>query len=175
MSEIALIGGTIITPLETRFSNLKIVDGKIAVIGDQFGEEVPGTEVLDVTGCYLTPGLVDLQVNGGARCNFWGDPTAEEVDSLSDDLLKAGVTCILPTLISDDLGHLAKNIKFLKSIGVGSWENARRYPSKAAKAVRRPGPKKDRVLACACPASIWKGLVYHRNGLGCMASSSFSH
>jgi N-acetylglucosamine-6-phosphate deacetylase len=123
MSSIALVGGTLITPLETRFSNLSIVDGRIAAISDHAGDDLPAKQVLDVTGCYVTPGLVDIQVNGGPRCNFWGDPTTEELFAFSDDLLKAGVTCILPTLITADLEHIRKNIQFLKSVGVGTIEN----------------------------------------------------
>jgi N-acetylglucosamine-6-phosphate deacetylase len=133
MSSIALVGGTLITPLETRFSNLSIVDGRIAAISDHAGEEVPAKRVLDVTGCYVTPGLVDIQLNGGPRCNFWGDPTAEDIFALSDDLLKAGVTCILPTLITADLDHIRKNIQFLKSVGVGVLENVALAQTKATK------------------------------------------
>jgi N-acetylglucosamine-6-phosphate deacetylase len=109
------------------------VDGRIAAISDHAGEEMPAKQVLDVTGCYVTPGLVDIQLNGGPRCNLWGDPTADDIFALSDDLLKAGVTCILPTLITADLEHIRKNIQFLKSVGVGAMENVAEARSKANK------------------------------------------
>jgi N-acetylglucosamine-6-phosphate deacetylase len=91
----------------------------ISFVGDDPDVAQSSHKTIDVSDCYITPGLIDLQVNGGPRCNFWQDPTAQDIRALSDDLLKAGVTTILPTLITDDLQHLIKNIQFLKSMGVG--------------------------------------------------------
>jgi N-acetylglucosamine-6-phosphate deacetylase len=121
MSSLVLTGGTVITPQETRFCDVFIDDGTISAVGaDNDDVSCTATDTFDVSDCYLTPGLVDLQLNGGPQCNFWGDPTAEEVAAFSDAQLKAGVTTILPTLITDDIAHLKKNIAFLKSLGVGS-------------------------------------------------------
>ncbi|MDR3612571.1 MAG: amidohydrolase family protein [Candidatus Obscuribacterales bacterium] len=125
MSAISLVGGTLITPHETKANSITCVDGKIAAIGQAQGSgrnnqsEISELKTIDVSGCYVTPGLIDIQVNGGPSCNFWGDPTIEQVQALSADMLKAGVTTILPTLITDDISHIRKNIEFLKSIGVG--------------------------------------------------------
>ena len=120
MSSTVLTGGSVITPHEMRFCDLVIDEGTISAIGADNDAISAATETFDVSDCYLTPGLVDLQLNGGPQCNFWGDPTAEEVAAFSQAQLKAGVTTILPTLITDDVAHMKKNIAFLKSLGVGS-------------------------------------------------------
>ena len=135
MSAIALVGGTLLTPLETRFSNLRIEHGRITAISDRSGEDLPAKQVLDVSGCYVTPGLIDIQINGGPRCELWGDPTTEDIADLSEDQLKAGVTCIFPTLITAPIAHLRKNIQFLKSLGVGALEGSRE-PAKSALGAR---------------------------------------
>ena len=130
MSSILLTGGTVITPLETRFCDLYFTDGLISALGDSPDQERSSLETIDVSDCYITPGLVDIQVNGGPRCNFWEDPTEDDVSAMSEDLLKCGVTTILPTLITDDIKHLKKNIQFLKSLGVGSGDHAGLSPNK---------------------------------------------
>jgi len=134
MSAISLVGGTLITPLETRANSITCVDGKIAAIcqteesGLNNQPEISGLKTIDVSGCFVTPGLIDIQINGGPSCNFWGDPTIEQVRVFSADMLKAGVTTILPTLITDDISHIRKNIEFLKSVGVGKSPAAQSLP-----------------------------------------------
>jgi N-acetylglucosamine-6-phosphate deacetylase len=125
MSAISLVGGTLITPQETRVNSITCIDGKIAAIGPlqeistKEQSLIANLQTIDVSGCYVTPGLIDLQVNGGPSCDFWGDPTIEQVKAFGADMVKAGVTTVLPTLITDDIAHIRKNIEFLKTLGVG--------------------------------------------------------
>lgn len=134
MSSLVLTGGTVITPQETRFCDVFVDEGTISAVGADNDDSSLAADTFDVSDCYLTPGLIDLQINGGPQCNFWGDPTAKEVTALSDDLLQAGVTTILPTLITDDIAHLKKNIAFLKSLGAGTSSNSHsgKNPNKGA-------------------------------------------
>jgi N-acetylglucosamine-6-phosphate deacetylase len=88
-------------------------------------------ETIDLSGCYVTPGLVDLQVNGGGTCNLWADPTKSEFEKFCSDLLKNGVTCFYPTLITDKVDHLKKNLQFLEAQGAGK--------SEALAKIRMPG------------------------------------
>lgn len=120
MSRIVIRGGRVVTPVEERFTDLVVDGGLIESVG-ALAETPTGAEIIDATGCYVTPGLIDLQVNGAPSCNFWADPTVSDVAAFAEELVKAGVTTILPTLITDDLDHLRKNIDFLeKEIGVGA-------------------------------------------------------
>src|SRR5262245_7564462 len=98
MTTLVLEGGHLITPVEERFADLVIADGKIVSLGKS---APPGGQRLDVRGSYVTPGLFDLQVNGSPSCNLWGDPTVAQLESLRKSLVEAGTTSFLPTLITD--------------------------------------------------------------------------
>lgn len=113
-----LVGGQVLTPLEVRFATVLINDDRIEALAEPMVTDEK-VETLDVSGCIVTPGLFDLQLNGGKSCDFWADPTEEEIFNLCDDLKVEGVTSFLPTLITDDLDRLNKNISRLSSYGVG--------------------------------------------------------
>src|SRR4030095_9637574 len=91
---------------------------------------------LDASGCYVTPGLIDLQVNGSQSCNLWADPNHSQLNALRLELANHGVTSFLPTLITDEIGHLKKNIAFLQSCGAGLSQLA---PKPDANGARIPG------------------------------------
>jgi len=118
MSRIVIRGGRVVTPIEERFTDVVVEDGLIKSVGQAPADA--GGETIDATGCFVTPGLIDLQVNGAPSCSFWGNPSLSDVATFAEELVRAGVTTILPTLITDDLEHLGKNVEFLeKEVGVG--------------------------------------------------------
>jgi len=130
MTELFVRNGEIITPENTEVADLYIEDGLVRFLqnksnaGDVEGQsgakDYQTKQNIDAKGCYVTPGLFDLQVNGSPQCNLWADPTADQFIQLCGLLLKFGVTAFLPTLITDDIAHLKKNIAFLESMGVGA-------------------------------------------------------
>src|SRR5687767_10869728 len=116
--KLVIVNGHIVSPCDERIANLWVENGLIANIGTDDSKDDVLT--LDADNCWVTPGLIDLQVNGAPACDFWGDPDNTQVSALADQLVRAGVTTILPTLITDDLKHLRKNVDFLEqSFGVG--------------------------------------------------------
>jgi len=141
--------GRIITPLEERFTDLWIAGGKILGFADSLEQLrsqsdkglLPSVlagnltdtdfDIYDASGLYVTPGLIDLQMNGGPACDFWLDPTEEQVKEIRQELAGHGVTSFLPTLITDDLTHMRKNIDFLAAQG------ARRSPLAQADGMAR--------------------------------------
>lgn len=125
-------GGRLITPAEERFTDLWIKDGRILGLGDSLAAVTRGLkdtalltpdlteqdfEVYDAAGTYVTPGLIDLQMNGGPGCDLWQDPSAKDLHEMRLELARHGVTSFLPTLITDDLDHMRKNIDFLTAQG----------------------------------------------------------
>ncbi|MBK9143249.1 MAG: amidohydrolase family protein [Candidatus Melainabacteria bacterium] len=118
MPGLVIRNGHLITPLERRFTSLLVENGHIKALCDNPGAP-DGFQEIDASGCYVAPGLVDLQVNGGPGCDFWADPSPSEVSSLQAYMLERGVTSFLPTLITDEVGHLEKNIAFLTAQGAG--------------------------------------------------------
>ena len=61
MFETLISGGTLVNAEEERKADLAIADGRIAAILPP-GERVEARRVLDVSGCLLLPGLVDVHV-----------------------------------------------------------------------------------------------------------------
>lgn len=96
-------------------------NGLIAGIGDNPPEAFSdGVLETDASGCYVTPGLIDLQVNGSRDCNLWELEGKDSLDSLTREMLSHGVTTFLPTLITDSISNLVKTRNMLESYGIGS-------------------------------------------------------
>lgn len=139
MKDLLLKGGRIVTPLEERFTNLWLRGGLVSELSDRSIDGTDDIQLLDVSGCTVTPGLIDLQVNGNRRCNLWGNPKREELENLCLSLVKAGVTAFLPTLITDDISHMKQNIAFLTACGAGSSLKGMRAGQSSTAHVKMPG------------------------------------
>jgi N-acetylglucosamine-6-phosphate deacetylase len=119
MREFLLAGGQIITPDQELLADLYVHAGRLTVL-EAKATPKGKVERIDVSDCFVTPGLIDLQVNGTAQCNLWEQPNQEQFEALCEELLQAGVTSFLPTLITADIDHIKKNRKFLEGLGAGS-------------------------------------------------------
>ncbi|NRB16070.1 MAG: N-acetylglucosamine-6-phosphate deacetylase [Rhodobacteraceae bacterium] len=66
------------------------------------GEEIvrPSEIVIDLKGASVSPGLVDLQVNGGDGILFNDDPSLNAITSVVNTHRKYGTTSICPTVFS---------------------------------------------------------------------------
>lgn len=90
----------VITPQGVIGGHVLVVDGTIAVV-----EEGPlpiataaAAEVVDAGDGWLSPGFIDLQVNGGSGIDLTSEPT--RIGELGRLLPRSGVTAFLPTIIS---------------------------------------------------------------------------
>ena len=96
------------------FAGGPIFDGEMILTGyaarfseGQFEALVPesgiagGENVVDLSGDILSPGYVDLQVNGGGGIMFNDDPSVETLGRIASAHRNLGATSILPTLITD--------------------------------------------------------------------------
>lgn len=126
MTNLVVSGGHVLTPVGERLASVVVRDGRIVELSDAASDNLDAgvngsgdSKVLDATGCYVTPGLIDLQVNGDSHCDLWGSPTDAELDAMRLALAKAGVTSFLPTLITGDLKHMRKNVDMLTARGAG--------------------------------------------------------
>ena len=76
-------------------------------LAGQFSQLVPLAEldeqgeVIDLDGDILSPGYVDLQVNGGGGVMLGDAPSVETIARICDAHRSLGATTILPTLITD--------------------------------------------------------------------------
>jgi N-acetylglucosamine-6-phosphate deacetylase len=92
-------------------------DGSALLIdGSRISEIVAATSIpdgydeIDLEGAILSPGFIDLQVNGGNGVLFNDAPTVESLRSIALAHHQFGTTAFLPTLISDDLEVIRRGI-----------------------------------------------------------------
>ena len=94
--------GNVITANEIKKCDIKIANGKIAELG--FFESCDG-DVLDASGCYISPGFVDIHTHGGGGGDFM-DATAESFDKALDFHTKNGTTSILATSVTAPVNQI---------------------------------------------------------------------
>jgi N-acetylglucosamine-6-phosphate deacetylase len=122
MGNLVVSGGHVLTPSGERNASVVVRNGRVVEVADAVSDNQVKSidaETLDATGCYVTPGLVDLQVNGDSHCDLWGKPTDSELSAMRLAMAKAGVTSFLPTLITGDVEHLRENVAMLTERGAG--------------------------------------------------------
>ncbi|MDI7817746.1 N-acetylglucosamine-6-phosphate deacetylase [Clostridioides difficile] len=87
---------------------LSIIDGKFG----EFQKEKPKAidSVIDFSGKYIAPGLVDTHIHGLLGADIM-DNTFEAINTISKGLLKYGVTSFLPTTLTDSIDKLSDSIE----------------------------------------------------------------
>jgi N-acetylglucosamine-6-phosphate deacetylase len=111
---LAFRNGKILTPQGIEPERTLLVrDGRIeAVVG---AREVFGADrSIDLGGLLLAPGFIDCQVNGGGGELFNDDPSVDTIATIARAHRQFGTTGFLPTLISDDLGVVARAIEAVR-------------------------------------------------------------
>lgn len=117
---LTLIGGKIITPFR------EIKKGAITITGNKIYDVTVAknlkleeeTELIDVSGCTVMPGFVDLLVHGGAGGYGFSDESDESIEKISKYFIENGSTSILASLhakpkdrLLADLRRIANYIK----------------------------------------------------------------
>lgn len=115
MNNYILHNGIIITPFKTiNNCNLFIENGKISNLLNEhiniFNKE--NYEVIDLENkFYISPGLIDIHTHGGGG----EDCVCGDLEVISKDKLKQGVTGYLPTLIASPLNLIYKSFDNIKN------------------------------------------------------------
>ena len=135
MENLVIKNGTVVTPLAERLTSVWIAGSRILHLGDNLpaqlqqesGFQTGSFRTIDAAGCYVSPGLIDLQMNGGPDLDLWDDLPARasakaDLRAMRKELLSKGVTAFLPTLITTSRERFLGNISFLKAHGAGSLE-----------------------------------------------------
>jgi N-acetylglucosamine-6-phosphate deacetylase len=91
---------TVFTPYQEIREGAVLLDGpQIVAVGTP--EQVPcpaGAELIDATELLLTPGFIDLQINGAFGHDFTADPSS--IWPVAELLPRYGITAFLPTIIT---------------------------------------------------------------------------
>jgi N-acetylglucosamine-6-phosphate deacetylase len=90
---VAILGGHVVGVDGIFRSDLLLVDGLVSE-----GDPSPADSAIDVSGCYLLPGFIDLQLNGAYGHDFTSHPAS--IWEVGARLPQQGVTAFLPTIIT---------------------------------------------------------------------------
>lgn len=91
-----------------------IEDGRILDVVDR--DQMPAAvgSVYDLEGGTLTPGFIDLQVNGGGGVLFTAAPTVESLRTIGAAHRHTGTTGFLPTLITSDFAVMRQAVSAVR-------------------------------------------------------------
>lgn len=108
------------------FIGNKFYTGKVLIIdGERIVDIVPqeeltttygNIETIDAENAYVTPGFIDLQLNGCGGVLFNDDISLETLDTMHKTNLKYGCTSFTPTLITTGDENIEKAIELVKGI-----------------------------------------------------------
>lgn len=74
----------------------------------------PGWEVVDLDGCHVAPGFIDVQINGGFGLDLTSDPSM--IAALAAHLPAHGVTAFLPTIITSPPSSVAAALEIVSGL-----------------------------------------------------------
>ena len=104
----ALIGAQLFSGKEFFDNRALLIDGEniIDIINEH---DIPKNfEIQKLNGGILSPGFIDLQVNGGGGKLFNNSPDKESLNTIIEAHQHFGTTSIMPTVISDSLNVLKR-------------------------------------------------------------------
>lgn len=96
-------GGTVVTEAAAFAADVLIVDDAIAAIGRDLGDG--DDEVVDASGCFVLPGLVDSHVH--LSLEVAGTVSADDFATGTAAAAAGGTTCVIDFAPSDERGLLA--------------------------------------------------------------------
>ncbi|KAJ1430468.1 hypothetical protein B484DRAFT_448859 [Ochromonadaceae sp. CCMP2298] len=91
--------------------SLVLVDGKIHDIVESAHPLPAGAQLIDLQGCYVCAGLIDLQIYGSGVKNFGGKPEVVALEQMELDMLRQGVTGFLATIATNSPEVVEQGLK----------------------------------------------------------------
>ena len=110
----ALTQGVIYTGFDVLYGKAVMIDGdKIAAIVDnqQVPKDIPQ---INLHGCNLSAGFIDLQLNGCGGVMFNGDTSVRTLEIMQATNLRSGTTSFLPTFITDSDDGMKSAVKVMR-------------------------------------------------------------
>ncbi|MGI8405941.1 MAG: N-acetylglucosamine-6-phosphate deacetylase [Thermomicrobiales bacterium] len=111
---IALINGRVILPDQiVEHYALVVTNGLISGV-TAHPEISRDTEIVDVGGRYISPGLIDIHVHGAEGATF-NDPTAESFRTITGACLSRGITSVLATIATAAIPDLIASLAMVRA------------------------------------------------------------
>lgn len=111
----AIINGKVIDGHSLLNDCAIIIDEDLIVKTIHISDLPPSIEKLDVNGAYVTPGFIDLQMNGCGGILFNDNISIEAIKAISDTNIKFGCTSFLITLTSAPKEHIKEALNVSKN------------------------------------------------------------
>ncbi len=110
----AIVNGKII--LKDRIEEGKALLYSDVIEGMVSLENLPECEeIIDAKGGYVAPGLIDIHIHGYLGCDVC-DGTEESIRTISEGIVKNGVTGYLPTTMTVDMEVIKKSLEVCRSL-----------------------------------------------------------
>lgn len=114
MERMALVNGRLVLPEIVLNGKALVLKGpRIEGIAD-LDELGSGTEVVDVDGRLITPGLIDIHTHGALGHTF-NEPSAEAFGIITEENARRGVTALLATTSTAPIPDLVACLRFARS------------------------------------------------------------
>src|SRR5438093_4782184 len=85
--------GEIVTASDRTVADIFVKDGRVAAIGQDLASQAAGAEVIDASGQFVFPGLVDPHVH--MELPFMGTVSADDFETGTASGVAGGPTCII--------------------------------------------------------------------------------
>ena len=122
MTDISIIHANAVTPTEVIPDALIcLANGQIEKIEGFNGQALEG-KIIDAFGLVVSPGWIDIQINGGFGLDFTDNPMG--IWEVARQLSKYGTTSILPTIITSPLETVRVAMNVLKQGPPRGWTGA---------------------------------------------------
>ncbi|MGL4997708.1 MAG: N-acetylglucosamine-6-phosphate deacetylase [Cetobacterium sp.] len=115
----AIINGEVFLGNKFYTEKALIIDGEriIDIVSEEtLNSDYPKIETIDAEKGYITPGFIDLQLNGCGGVLFNDDISLETLEIMHKTNLKYGCTSFTPTLITTSDENIEKALNLVKSI-----------------------------------------------------------
>lgn len=120
---LCLCNVTLFTPQRVYTPQHVLIEGAhVVAIQPATASPPRGAETWDASGLYLSPGWLDLQINGAFGSDFTEDPTS--IWDVAAQLPRLGVTAFLPTIVTSPPEKVEEAIQVLHQGPPPGWKGA---------------------------------------------------